>query len=162
MCDFAMYSLTMWQNHDVLRFLFFCGSKNILLKAFCLYVLQYRTYFNDIKWHLHCLISFFSLWVKKKKKKRSEVKGLPNYENIDCKTGIKPIILNMLRKKKDNFKALGDIHWWTCVTAEIVLIVWDTWETVYAQLLKKISVTYMTHTEEKISNKTFRNDLESC
>lgn len=90
------------------------------------------------------------------------MKGLPNYENIDCKTGIKPIILNMLRKKKDHFKALGDIHWWTCVTAEIVLIVWDTWETVYAQLLKKISVTYMTHTEEKISNKTFRNDLESC
>lgn len=104
-------------------------------------------------------ILFFPL---SKKKKRSEVKGLPNYENIDCKTGIKPIILNMLRKKKDNFKALGDIHWWTCVTAEIVLIVWDTWETVYAQLLKKISVTYMTHTEEKISNKTFRNDLESC
>lgn len=42
-------------------------------------------------------ILFFPL---SKKKKRSEVKGLPNYENIDCKTGIKPIILNMLRKKK--------------------------------------------------------------
>lgn len=49
--------------------------------------------------------------LSKKKKKRSEVKDLPNYENIDCKTGIKPIILNMLRKKKDHFKALGDIHW---------------------------------------------------
>lgn len=51
-------------------------------------------------------------------------------------------------KKKDNFKALGDIHWWTCVTAEIVLIVWDTWETVYAQLLKRILVTYDTYWRE--------------
>lgn len=73
-----------------------------------------------------------------------------------CKTVINRTILNTLeKKKKGHFKALGDIYWRTCVTAEIVLIVWDTWETVYAQLLKKISVTYMTHTVEKIGNKIF-------